>query len=149
MNRLFWQKSHCMEMASSYSSVLLPEGRGCAAASDFHDKNEVLLLFPPARLSELVELGQEFAQQQQSLGENHPAERSCPPGPTYPEGWEPQGCPQTPLSMWQRISQPFPSGLLQSSSFKRSLFDILLIYCVSKGDLKYFNGNNSFKGLNQ
>lgn len=47
-----------------------------AAAFDFNDKNEVLLLFPPARPTELVEPIWEFVQQQR-LGKTHHAEGSC------------------------------------------------------------------------
>lgn len=56
-------------MASSYSSVLLPEGTR-AAVSGFNDRNEVLLLFPPVRPSELVEPDRELVQQRQNSGEN-------------------------------------------------------------------------------
>lgn len=82
-----------MKMASSYSSVLPPEGTR-AAVSGFNDRNEVLLLFPPVRPPELVEPGWELVQQWQDLGGN-----SCVPLVLHTQrGLSPQAAPQKGVS---------------------------------------------------
>lgn len=155
------QKSDCMKMASSYSSVLPPEGTR-AAVPGFNDRSEVLLLFPPVRPSELAEPGWELVQQGQNLGDSSCVplvlltQRGVNPQVVLQKGVSPKAVPQKcvtkpkPLSAHDNESTSiFPLGYSRTGSFKRSLFDILLIYCICRGDLKYFNGNNSFKGLNQ
>lgn len=91
------QKSECMKMASSYSSVLPPEGTR-AAVSGFNDRNKVLLLLPPVRPLELAEPGRELVQQRQNLG----GSSSVPLVLHAQRGvWDPRLCPKT---MWQNPS---------------------------------------------